>query len=106
MQLEELIERAEAIAGGTRKLAAVLGVSPAHVSHWKHGNRACPHAQIVAMAKLAGLPPKRTLGDIVWSNLGKLTTTAAAGAVATLLCWPGRADAAPTAGLKTSGHYV
>lgn len=80
MQLPDLIERAESIAGGTRKLAAVLGESASNISKWKTGARHCPDEKVVRLAQIAGLPVERTFKEVAWQRVGKLASTAANGA--------------------------
>jgi DNA-binding transcriptional regulator YdaS (Cro superfamily) len=106
MELRELITAAELIAGGTRKLAAVLGESPSNISKWRSGARHCPDEKIVRMAQIAGMPPKETLGEVAWRRLGKLATTSALGAVAMLLGFGIAGRDAHAAGARLSEHYV
>lgn len=106
MQLSELIERAEAIAGGTRKLGAALNANPSHISAWKAGTRHCPDEKLLAMVRLCGLPTERTLGAIVLARLGKLAKTSLAGVVAIMLTLGARDDAAASVGRLATDHDV
>lgn len=53
--LNELIDKASAIAGRDGKLAKVLNVPPQHVSNWRHGLRTCSPEDVAVMASVAGL---------------------------------------------------
>lgn len=56
--LDQLIDQAKAKAGSDYKLAKMLEVSRQTVSNWRHGHKACPVADQVLMAEIAGLEPE------------------------------------------------
>lgn len=92
MQLKTLIERCEAIAGGTRPLARTLEVSPGNVAGWKAGKRACPVQQVARMGEMLGVPNVAELvGQIELARAGNPHVSTrrgvARGAVATLRTW-------------------
>lgn len=83
-ELNLLIDKASAIAGGDSKLARSLGVPPQHVSNWRHGHKTCMPADQALLAHIAGLDPVQTLaratvrqyegkakGDALMKALGK-----------------------------------
>lgn len=83
-ELNELIDRASAIAGSDAKLAKSIGVPPQHVSNWRNGHRPCPAADVALMAGIAGLDATAwlvratlakhegtTKGDQLYKALGK-----------------------------------
>lgn len=102
-ELLELIEQASKVVGSDYKLAQMLEVPRQTVSHWKHGHKPCPPADVALMASLAGLDASAWLvratiekyegtskGDALYKALGKalLATGAAvasAGASATAI---------------------
>lgn len=57
MQLTELIEQAEAIAGSTRALARMIGAEATHVHNWKAGTRTCTAEDRALIADIAGVDP-------------------------------------------------
>lgn len=54
-QLNELINRAKAIAGSDYKLAKLMGVPAQHISNWRHGSRNCSPEDVAILAGVAGL---------------------------------------------------
>lgn len=73
MRLRILIEEAEAIAGGTRALAAMLGEKqPANISAWKQGKRPCPERTQLRIAQIAGRDPVPAVLEVAAERLGKL----------------------------------
>lgn len=63
MQLNELIDRASAIAGSDNKLAQHLGVARNKVSNWRHGQAGCGVEYRALMASMAGLDVDAVIHD-------------------------------------------
>lgn len=75
--LKKLIEAAESIAGGTRKLAALIGEKQsANVSAWKAGTRPCPEEKLIRIAEIAGRDPVETVGEVAKARARKLLARA------------------------------
>lgn len=73
MRLKLLIEQAEAIAGGTRALARMLGEkNPGNVSQWKAGTKPCPEETQLRIAQIAGREPVPAVLEVAAERLGKL----------------------------------
>lgn len=108
-RLIALIDQAARIAGNDAKLAAAIGASRGNVSDWRAGRYSPPDRHILAMARLAGLPPIPTAIEIYTERLGKLAATTtraiALGAVATLFYGANdRAQAAAANGNATAPY--
>lgn len=73
MQLEKLIEKAEAIAGGCTKLAKELDIPHTHVSGWKAGTRTSSAEYRALMADIAGTDP---LAEIVQAVIDRSSNKA------------------------------
>lgn len=59
---DDVIERAETIAGGGSALAAMLGVRPSAISNWKKDG--VPAARVGALSAITGVPPHRIRPDL------------------------------------------
>lgn len=57
MQLKDLIDKAESIAGGTTALARLIGTPATHIHNWKSGIRACQAEDRALLADAAGVDP-------------------------------------------------
>ncbi len=53
--INELIDRAAAVAGSDYKLAQSMGVARQQISNWRHGHKPCPPEDWAIMASMAGL---------------------------------------------------
>lgn len=60
-QLNELIDRAKAIAGSDYALSKSIGVSRQRISNWRHGHVPCPVEDQALIAAAAGLDPTEFL---------------------------------------------
>lgn len=61
MPLKLAIERASAMLGSQRELAASLGDREAHISAWKAGTRACGIDKRIKIAQIAGMDPTQAV---------------------------------------------
>ncbi len=61
MLLNDLIDKASAIAGSDYKLAKLLGVSTGAVCDWRAGRRSCAPEDWALLAHVAGLDPEEAL---------------------------------------------
>src|SRR3989344_5023470 len=61
MPLKIAIERAAAIMGSQRDLAAALGERENHVSSWKSGARPCTLDKRIKIAQIAGKDPTQAV---------------------------------------------
>lgn len=57
MQLNELISKAESIAGGTTALSRRIGTPATHIHNWKAGIRTCQAEDRALLAEVAGVDP-------------------------------------------------
>lgn len=83
-KLNELIDKASAVAGSDYRLGKMLHTTPQAVSDWRAGRRACPPADVALLAQVAGLDAADWLiraviekhagtpkGEALFSALGK-----------------------------------
>ena len=54
-QINEMIDKATAIAGSDGKLGSLIGQPRTVISDWRHGRKKCPPEDIALMAGVAGL---------------------------------------------------
>lgn len=82
--LDQLLDRAKAVATSDYKLAKMLHTTPQTVSDWRHGRKTCPVADVALLAEIAGLDPSEWAhraviaqyegtpkGDMLYRALGK-----------------------------------
>lgn len=82
MQVKELIEAAEKVAGSPTAIAHILGIKPPIVFAWKSGSRTCSAEDRALLADIAGVDP---LPEIAAAMLERFSGKPQADRLATVL---------------------
>ena len=69
MSLKLTIEKASAIVGSQTELAKLIGVSPQHISNFKHGKETCGLKKRIQIAEIAGVDRVRTIFEYFSDSL-------------------------------------